>query len=1283
MAFINDYLPLPTKPLINSTFSYRTNVLINSELKEQRIPYNSEYRLLLDLSDVTFTETELNTFITFYRTNLKGKLNTFKIRHPFENTTTLDPFQLDEAGAMFSYGRAVYIGTDPDTPGNHLFRVFKVYEFRDGTDVYRAFKTIQAIDETETIDIRRDDDLLPIGSGVTVKTLDNVQVLSVNGSFFVPSGGAQSELIKVACTYDHVMRLDVDAIPQISLALRPEGQTTGCDVYQFENLNLVEEINERVTPYQAISPSTVVPLPTTGDTLILSSGFTNQIFNTIIPREFDLPLRPIETIEYKFDTKVVSINDFELRNSYSNEDDRWRGVFDSTRVYQERAQEIAAFFFIAKGRLHRFTVNFRNVPTQIGRFDQDSITFNHLVAASEANYHLFTTNTTQKSLYDLQSLEFIAALGVDPIDLTDNNEIACTTGTATYVLTFTDIDTATNFEGAFYTDLQYLSVEQSSLTTLDVPLFTVAQNTSGTIEITEGGYGTDPIVQRVQKTQVNGRLGIDSNLLVGAAANKTHLIIATDGDVEVYLKSNLTTPILAETAANLYDLDGDPDLVNDARITNVRTSGRGELIISMIAIDVNNEIAGAGANTTNLNFFGIGKQNIASTTGSFTQLEITENQSVFFDPGFERLRYSENNDSNGVNLALTPTGAGDFAIAHDVIDITLQSNLSAVIAGNGAPENGLTMAEIFPVSVTVNTRGANQDVLNAISLPGFSHTRRILNINGLFFPQDGTVATVFSNSSGFQDYEDIIDPDSPLAASDMTTREFYGGSIGSNGAGYTWRSGNSTPTAPYAIGTDFELTQITSQIKLVKEPVNLYGLPPFTIPGSPVFIDPDDLTTDQINDNGGYYSGNTGGGAAGTGGTPGAGGAANISSFTATGFMDQLPPDNDTSSVFWNVGRTLSSSVTGVTVFLAYVGSTTFSVYSNRYVVYRLQVVGGVYSLIYDPAASAITREFTVTTHARQRVYRHANGDIATYARANNVPFGSPYNATLTGVVRFAIDDNGNFSATYTDDSEDVGGLLSAGFQEPFFATQNRVYFPTSAANQNQVVLTKDGIDYVGGAPSSTGYPLQIDGANNHNSGEVNVWRETAALAPDTREIKFANSPTPIITYNTFGGAGPVNLGVNIHGCDGSFILFPQMLSTCDDPGVSSCNIPTENLVAQVLRPDNTLSAATADPLLNSVWLLINSPFSGDGGYAMASESFVNSRRCDKYGNMLISESSNIYYSQSKSGIVVEITSAVGAKTPQGNITVTPYGFFLLRKITSDLFVGGAEFLYVQPTIVI
>ena len=1284
MAFINDYLPLPTKPLINSTFTYKTNVLMNSELKEQRIPVNSEYRLVVDLSDVTFTETELTTFITFYRDNLKGKLNTFKLRHPFENTTTLGPFQLDEAGTMFSYGRAVYIGTDPDIGGNHLFRVFKVYEYRNGTDVYRVFKTIQAIDDTETIDIRRDDGTLPIGSGVVVKTLDNNQVLSVNGSFYSPSGTAAGELIQVACTYDHVMRLDVDAIPQISLALRPEGQTTGCDVYRFESLELVEEINERVTPYHAIAPSTAVPLPTTGDTLVLGSGLTNSIFTVIIPREFDLPLRPIETIEYKFDTKIVSINDFEFRDSYSNEDDRWRGVFDSTRVRQERAQEIAAFFFLAKGRLHRFTVNFRNVPTQTGRFDQDSITFNHLVAASEANYHLFATNVTQKSLYDLQSLEFIAATGVDPIDLTDNNEIACTTGTATYVLTFTDIDTATNFEGAFYTDLKFLSVEQSSLVTLDVPLFTVAQNVSGTIEITEGGYGTDPIVQRVQKTLINGRLGIDSNDIVGVAANKDYIAIATDGDVEVYLKSNLTTPVLAATAEEIYELDGNEDDAPDARIVKVTNTGSQQIMITAIdQMGAGDDIAAAAANTTALNFFGVGGQDTGSSSSVFTQLEITENQSVFFDPANERIRYSQNNDFSGVNLALTPPGAGTNAIAHDVINFTLDSQYTAVIAGNAAPENGLTMASIFPVEVLVNTTGANQDVLDAVSLAGFNHTRRLLDINDLYFPQDGVVGTAFSAFNGFLNYEDLISPTSPLQASDMTTREFYGGTIGGNGAAYTWRAGNATPTAPYAIGTDFELTQINGNIQLVKEPADLYELPPFTVPTTAVFIDPDNLTPTQITDNGGYYAGNTGGGAGGTGGTAGAGGAANISGFTATGFMDQLPPDNDASTVFWNIGLVLSSAVTGQTVVLAYVASTTSSVYSGRYVVYRLQIIAGVYTLVYDAAASAITREFTVTSHTRPKLYRHANGDIAAYRRANNNAFGNPYSASLTGIARFAIDDSGNVSVTYTDDSEDVGSILTAGFQLPVFAAENRVYFTSPVANQNQVVLTKDGIDYVSAAPNATGYPFQIDGANNHNSTQVNVWRENTAVGPNTREIKFSNSATPIVTYDTFAAASPVDEGLNIHGCDGSFVLFPEMLAVCDDVGVGVCNIATVDLVAQVLRPDNTLSVATAEPLLNSVWFRVPSVFSGDSAYATQAESFVNSRRCDKFGNMLMSVSSNIYYSQSKSGIVVDITSAVGAKTSQGNIVVTPYGFLQMRKNTSDLFTGGFEVLYVQPTLVV
>ena len=135
MAFIDDFLPLPTRPLVNSTFSYRTDVVQDSEFKEQRILKRSEYRLEIDLSDVTFTEAEMLTFLNFFRTQVRGKLNTFRVKCPVEFATTKDPKLLDDTGLIYSYGRLIPLATSVENPFNPglgsvfaQYQAIKVYE---------------------------------------------------------------------------------------------------------------------------------------------------------------------------------------------------------------------------------------------------------------------------------------------------------------------------------------------------------------------------------------------------------------------------------------------------------------------------------------------------------------------------------------------------------------------------------------------------------------------------------------------------------------------------------------------------------------------------------------------------------------------------------------------------------------------------------------------------------------------------------------------------------------------------------------------------------------------------------------------------------------------------------------------------------------------------------------------------------------------------------------------------------------------------------------------------
>lgn len=388
MAFIDSQPPLPTFPSVTTTLEFDTMVLMDAGHKEQRYPRLTEYLATLDLSDVTFTEDELDTFITFFQT-VRGKLNTFRYTLPcdrFAQSRNISLRELDHHlavnGDVISFGAAVPVFGDGQLQiadaTTTTYQLLKVYQVTDSSnDANCGFKTI-----TKPRNVRLwDDNNIELLNGVDFTVDETTGVITLTSAI------GTLTYLDAQFEFDLEVRFDLDSIPQIIISRgttdAPIIPKEDCDYYQFSSLTLVE-----------------VPGFKIQKTANLWDRFLSKNIITTMDYTLELDYKPTESIARKFQTKIEStMTRFENRDSYTPiggdrlcveyQDTLLRNselATESSTVRNEYrvAEYIIAVFCAAHGRCRDFNVEyyFNTVSSSRAqsnmRFDSDQLTLTHL-----------------------------------------------------------------------------------------------------------------------------------------------------------------------------------------------------------------------------------------------------------------------------------------------------------------------------------------------------------------------------------------------------------------------------------------------------------------------------------------------------------------------------------------------------------------------------------------------------------------------------------------------------------------------------------------------------------------------------------------------------------------------------------------------------------------------------------------------------------------------------------------------------------------------------------------
>lgn len=388
MAFIDAYLPLPTEPIITSTFTFDSQVLKNGAAKEQRYNRLTEWYSTYSLSDVTFTEAELETFINFWQA-LGGKRDSFRFTNPLENFAQSIFFNYRNLDShmdyFYSYSHGAAIPVDANglvepIDGVTLYtrwQLVKVYSLDPFGTVYANVKTIRK-PQLNTVRLWDNEELI---AGVDFTVDHNTGIVTTT------SGYATDFFLNAQFSFDVEARIDMDEIPQIILS---RGKFTdnkiqygvqSCDRYQFSSLNIVE------VPDCKLNKDEVLMARIFADETYLSPGADIT---------FELDYKPIESIARKFQVRLEeTINKFQTTDEYSRttgdliieyEDTALRNLptneiitGDDDFVKYTVGEYVSNFYFTVMGKWRTFSTEYYYNPAsmtertneQFVRFDTD------------------------------------------------------------------------------------------------------------------------------------------------------------------------------------------------------------------------------------------------------------------------------------------------------------------------------------------------------------------------------------------------------------------------------------------------------------------------------------------------------------------------------------------------------------------------------------------------------------------------------------------------------------------------------------------------------------------------------------------------------------------------------------------------------------------------------------------------------------------------------------------------------------------------------------------------
>ncbi len=405
MAFVDSFLPLPTQPSIQTTFTYDTQVLKNGVAAEQRFNRLTEWYSTHQLSDVTFTEDQLDTFVTYWRTTLGGKENTFRFTVPLERfaqSLALGFRGLDSHiannGTVYTYGALVAVDANDQvvdvTSGPFTrWQLVKVYEIDWEGLFYNNIKTIRKprINTVRVWNPGGTEILNGVDFTVDTDTGIVTTTLAYDPGTFLD---AQFE-------FDIEARIDMDEVPQIILSRGkftdiPTNNVSTCDYYQFSNLTVIE-----------------VPDHKLNKSALLANWFSVEAYyESPTGFDFQLDYRPTESIAHKYQVRLEqTFNKFQNADSYAFSGGDTQLNFEDTLLrnipienqynlltqdppYYLVAEYVSAFYHVVMGKWRLFGVEHYYNPGQPGaaeyqfmRFDTD-LSVQNLVDAGCELYQL-------------------------------------------------------------------------------------------------------------------------------------------------------------------------------------------------------------------------------------------------------------------------------------------------------------------------------------------------------------------------------------------------------------------------------------------------------------------------------------------------------------------------------------------------------------------------------------------------------------------------------------------------------------------------------------------------------------------------------------------------------------------------------------------------------------------------------------------------------------------------------------------------------------------------------